>query len=279
MVFYYKHKKLVNFAEVWFIAEEIPDTKKVDIVFYKFLDLPLDHKDAYQLDPGYDIVVDLHNDEDALFSQITKSTKYKINRAKNKDKINCFTWYDTDEEDDKKLDEYITFFNKSKTLKNQSPLNNSAIERIKALNGKFCIRCADGGGEAGDILVMHSYIVQDNLAMLYHSASHFRGSESTEFRNLVGRANRALHWDDILFFKNRKLEIFKFGGWSADKTNQEQQAINQFKESFGGPVVPQYQCFIPRSLMGRFYVLYIKFLRFLKNIVKENSLWKQINKK
>jgi lipid II:glycine glycyltransferase (peptidoglycan interpeptide bridge formation enzyme) len=88
-----------------------------------------------------------------------------------------------------------------------------------------------------------------------YSASLFRESNDGAFRNLIGRANRLLHWDDILFFKNKKYLIYDVGGISIDTTDKEKQAINKFKSCFGGDMVKEYKSFIPLSIKGWIYLI------------------------
>jgi lipid II:glycine glycyltransferase (peptidoglycan interpeptide bridge formation enzyme) len=71
---------------------------------------------------------------------------------------------------------------------------------------------------------------------------------------MIGRANRLLHWEDILYFKQEGLSYYDFGGWSSDTTNLERQKINAFKESFGGVIIPQYSYYVPVSLLGKIFL-------------------------
>jgi hypothetical protein len=48
--------------------------------------------------------------------------------------------------------------------------------------------------------------------------------------------------------------IYDLGGIDMDKSNKETQAINAFKESFGGRVVKEYKSLVPVSLKGLIYL-------------------------
>jgi lipid II:glycine glycyltransferase (peptidoglycan interpeptide bridge formation enzyme) len=65
-----------------------------------------------------------------------------------------------------------------------------------------------------------------------------------------------LHWEDILYFKANGFKVYDLGGVSMDTTNQDRQAINKFKECFGGILVKEYNSLIPVSPKGYLYVLY-----------------------
>ena len=57
----------------------------------------------------------------------------------------------------------------------------------------------------------HAYVYDNKYTRLLYSCSEFR-SQDKEARNFIGRANKYLHWQDILFFKNNNLVCYDFGG-------------------------------------------------------------------
>jgi lipid II:glycine glycyltransferase (peptidoglycan interpeptide bridge formation enzyme) len=82
------------------------------------------------------------------------------------------------------------------------------------------------------------------------SASLFREADEVSYRNMIGRANRLLHWEDILYFKDQGYEIYDLGGVTLNQSNKEGQAIARFKECFGGSLVKEYKSWIPVSFKG-----------------------------
>jgi lipid II:glycine glycyltransferase (peptidoglycan interpeptide bridge formation enzyme) len=101
---------------------------------------------------------------------------------------------------------------------------------------------------------MHACVVSDGRARMHQSSSHFRSSDDSELRRLIGRANRYLQWDDILYFKNMGLDYYDFGGWYGGGSDTEKLAINQFKESFGGEKQKEFTYMAPLTLRGRIAV-------------------------
>ena len=61
-------------------------------------------------------------------------------------------------------------------------------------------------------------------------------------RNLIGRANRYLIWNDLLRYKDQGLKWFDFGGWYEGTTDPALLRINEFKKGFGGQVMREYVC-------------------------------------
>jgi hypothetical protein len=155
----------------------------------------------------------------------------------------------------------MEFFNLFARSKGRSRVVYSDLDQFFT-QGTICTRCASKDTEC---LTMHAYIVSDNTARLHQSASLFRNSDDPEYKKMVGRSNRLLHWDDILYFKSLGIKWYDFGGWyggpETTGTYKEQLLINQFKESFGGQKKQEYSFILPSSTFGRLSILFHKFLK------------------
>ena len=90
------------------------------------------------------------------------------------------------------------------------------------------------------ILVMHAYIADNLRTRLYMSASTAPFIEDKSERALVGFANRFLHGQDMLHFKNQGTTIYDFGGYAKDTHDPKLKGINKFKAGFGGEIVEEY---------------------------------------
>jgi lipid II:glycine glycyltransferase (peptidoglycan interpeptide bridge formation enzyme) len=237
MIQYTKHFKFIGDLKYGLsYFDESYNISSVDIV----RELQYSQK-RYFSEIFYTLFIDLRKDPDALFFSFEKNTKYQINRARNKDKIFIETLDAT-----KEKNAFYDFYNQFALTKKRKPIGTSEIDLLIA-NNMFTLRTASFEGER---LIYHSYITANNRARLAQSASLFRASDSTAFRALTGRANRLLHWDDILYFKDRGYKIYDFGGVALDKSNKEGQTINRFKECFGGTLVKEYKSWIPVSRKG-----------------------------
>jgi lipid II:glycine glycyltransferase (peptidoglycan interpeptide bridge formation enzyme) len=260
-VIFYRQKKGFKIAEIWYSLQE-PMDKKVDVLRCRYV--PNLRKNAFSVEKKYTLITDLSKSEEELFSLIRKNTRYEIKRARDKDTIKCSTFLERNEANREKLLQYIDFFNLFAASKRRTLIHPSEFDEFCG-NGTLCIRTA---AKDSQILVMHSYIVSDGIARLYQSASHFRDNNDQEFKNLTGRANRLLHWDDIIFFKNQSLAYYDYGGVYAGNKDREKLAIAQFKLAFGGTKRQEYLYIVPVSLLGVFSV----FLHAIHRIC-EKSFW------
>jgi lipid II:glycine glycyltransferase (peptidoglycan interpeptide bridge formation enzyme) len=93
-----------------------------------------------------------------------------------------------------------------------------------------------------------------------HSASLFRSYDDNLHRNLIARANRLLHWEDIKYFRDLKYLIYDFGGIDLDLSNKETKTIGEFKKGFGGQIVKEYKSFVPVTAKGLICLIYRKIL-------------------
>lgn len=256
---YYRIKYNCKIAEIWYNFDEKPDIN-TDILRYKFVsDFK---KKPYSLEELFTLRLDLSKSSEELFSSIKKNTRYEINRAQNRDKIKCQTFFLKNETNFDKINNFINYFNKFADTKGRNHLNYQDIEQFYITNN-FCIRYSSSEDDS-IIYCMHSYVISDNIARLLQSASLFREANDTEFKNLNARANRLLHWDDILFFKKDNYSFYDFGGWYGGQELKEQLLINTFKESFGGEKKSEYSYIVPVTLKGFFY---IRSRDFSKNII------------
>lgn len=106
----------------------------------------------------------------------------------------------------------------------------------------------------GATVVWHVHAVTQEKATLLYSASQFRQLDVNEARAVIGRANRLLHWRDMLFFKAEGKSVYDFGGWYVGTENVELLRINRFKEGFGGVRTDQFNGFIALSWRGWLYL-------------------------
>ena len=70
-------------------------------------------------------------------------------------------------------------------------------------------------------------------------------------RNKIGRANRLLHWYEILTLKNLGFKLYDLGGIPLDSSDEAKNAIARFKLEFGGKLLVEYSGLLPTNLIGK----------------------------
>ena len=87
-----------------------------------------------------------------------------------------------------------------------------------------------------ECLVMHANIIDQDLKRvhMFRSASHFRTVSDERKRGLIGRMNRFLHFEDMIYAKKMNMLKYDFGGYAINTDDKELLDINKFKDGFGG---------------------------------------------
>jgi hypothetical protein len=218
----------LKIAETWF-DEPVPAAGLVDIVRYRQALQPL----SEGADDFYTLIIDLTQPEAALFDRIHKDGRYQIRRAEDKDGFGMEVW---DRREDGFLDAFLAFYDGFAALKGLPSLDRNHLKLLQR-EGRLDLTRVMHEGQA---IVYHAHYVHGGRARLLHSASQFRGSEDPAFRTLVGRANRWLHWKDMVRLKAEGTGCFDWGGWYEGQEDKARLNINQFKETFGGEVQRTY---------------------------------------
>lgn len=103
------------------------------------------------------------------------------------------------------------------------------------------------------ILVIHSYLTDGEQTRLLHSVSEFRDGDCDA--NLVARANKRLHWEDMKLFKERGVSMYDWGGISdPDHPN----GIDAFKMKFGGQPLTYYNVLKGITVLGKLGIRVMK---------------------
>jgi hypothetical protein len=193
-------------------------------------------------------IIELEQAEDALLGACSKSNRYKIERARRRDNVRTAFLSSFDE---RGMLEFAHYYDSFAASKNVPPLRRDQFTAM-ARAGKLVISTART--EDGSLLAAHAYFVGQSRARLTHSASMFRLETDSAERNRIGRANRLLHWDDMIRFRASGVKAYDLGGWYTGRRDQPLLRINTFKEEFGGRVVHEWDIFRAGSARGWLYL-------------------------
>lgn len=106
-------------------------------------------------------------------------------------------------------------------------------------------------------VVMHLYLCDflGRRSRLLYSASLIYEQDSKLSRNMVGYANRYLHFEDMCMFGTNGFIEYDIGGYAKDTKDPQLIGINSFKEEFGGELVEE----------GNYYSILYIFLNGIKS--------------
>jgi hypothetical protein len=230
------------YGEFWHDEEPIGDPG-VDIAMYRHRSAPIA---GARTVPVLSLVHDLSVEADAILSRFDKDCRYLVRRADEKDAPEmAFTV-----EPAHRLEDFRAFYDAFASEKSLKPCYWQWLVAASEA-GQLALTSASLNGEA---LVWHAYLLSGTTAQLEYSASCFR-NKAKDYRSLVGRANRWLHWKDLLRFKEMGFRKYDFGGLFEDESTPERAGINHFKKEFGGRQERMYNCTLPVTVKGRIWLL------------------------
>lgn len=229
------------YGEVWF-DEEPPPGCDVDIVLFRQRRAPVA---GARVAPFLSMITDLGANEDEIFAFFGKDCRYKIRRADSKDGLRM----ELSQPSEDALEEFGAFYDAFAKQKSFAPCDRKWLAAACAA-GRLALSAASRDGE---FLVRHAYFTDSKVAWLQHTASCFRGRDN-DYRALVGRANRWLHWQSMLRFKAQGFRRYDWGGLFEDESAPGNAGINRFKRDFGGVPVRSYECELPVTVKGRLYL-------------------------
>lgn len=246
-----ENKNGIKIKRVWFCNDIKTIKNNCDIVFLYGYNEKTD-KGNCRLQ--YSSLIDLTKSEDELFNSIKKNVRYEINRSI-KEKINNIIF--TSKELKNNKEEILNFEKKYNQLYKEKGINTRLnIQTVKKYieNNMFILTKAQLGK---DDLCYHAYVINGEKTRLLYSCSNFRNNDK-ETKNLIARANKFLHWEDIKYFKLNNYLIYDFGGiTSFEKPN----GIDKFKLSFSGSKTKYFNIVYANTLKGKCALFLKKILR------------------
>jgi lipid II:glycine glycyltransferase (peptidoglycan interpeptide bridge formation enzyme) len=236
-------RKSVSIAEFWF-NEDI-QYQTTDVIRVIQRSVPLDNKKYQEF---YTILIDLTQDKDEIFNTMNKGTRNLIRRAAQKDFLiyeNCLT-------DDEIIDQFVNNYNKFAQIKRIQRIGSRNLKEYARIGSLDISRVLTLEGSILAWLVFYKNIERVRAIL---NCSNYMECIDASYRSLLGRANRYLHWQNILKFKAQGVSIYDFGGWYQGDKDLAKLGINRFKEGFGGVIVKNFMQEFGITPKGRVYVI------------------------
>ncbi len=208
---------------VWF--SEKPRPGYFSLTIYKQTKFSQYIKGLYKTD-FYSKIIDLTRPIEDINSEIDKTTLYEIRRATKDGSVFNIS---------SNINEFVMFYNDFANSKNLKSINESFFKP------QDCFVLTEAILD-NSVKVKHAYILDKEYSrarLLFSASRHLNTNLSSE-RAVIGRMNRYLHYQDILYFKNIGINEYDLGGFAFNTNDNELININKFKDSFGGKLVCEY---------------------------------------
>jgi hypothetical protein len=235
-------RKGITIAERYF-DDSAPDRlPKIDILRFAGVLSPNTQRRWRQTQT---LLIDLLQSDEVLLEKMGKNTRYKIRRAMDRDRL-AVEVFDTPTAG--VLAEFCDYYDRFATSIGLRPIFRPRLELMSEAEMLTLTSVRD---DSGAPLAWHAYVVLPPRSLLLHSASLYRDVDRSATRNMIGRANRYLHWCDMVHFKRAGHSAYDMGGIDVAGRTDETRRIGDFKLGFGGDVVPIHACVMAVSAKGR----------------------------
>lgn len=215
----------INLIECWFAKEPL---KEKGIINYIEREFQLQDEKETEFRT---LISDLTQDEETMLKCFSKSCLYKVKRAP-REGVTARMYAASELLDGQLINEFADFF---EAFWKSKGVDYNEKERCIQTLMDYAKADALSIGTAsvhGKVQVYHAYVYDRERARLLHSASQFRTEEDIP-QTVVGFANRYLHKESMLYFKQLGCSIYDWGGAGLE---EDVVRITEFKESFGGTV-------------------------------------------
>jgi hypothetical protein len=231
----HRNKGIVRISDIWFEEARLMDIeKKCDFVQYHDMRCSLeDHKYLLSATHYKTIVNDLIETEQEIMARFRSNVRNEIRRARKEG-------VEVENYDSKRLKSYtdiiVEFDEHHLNMCKQKgmPIKSEYKTLLAYINSNMlAVTIAKHNDSA---CVYHVYICDSeklSRVRLLHSVSVFRELTENAERNAIGRANRMLHYEDMVLFKKLGYAKYDWGGYSQ---RPEHINIAEFKAGFGGYV-------------------------------------------
>ncbi|MGF2413896.1 MAG: hypothetical protein ACQUYJ_16310 [Ferruginibacter sp.] len=183
---------------------------------------------------------ELEESEDIIFSKFSKTVKVEVKQAE-KSGVECIFNQD--------IKRFVEFYNDFAASRKIDAISE---RRLNEMGDYLQLSYALYNGVT---IAAHSYLVdkESGIVRLMQSAS--KRLNETFDKQLAGRANKLLHYRDMLYFKERGFKVYDFGGYAENTTDKGLQGINSFQLSVGGQKIvcnnySSYPYFLLKKIAG-----------------------------
>jgi hypothetical protein len=244
-----------SFERIVFPSLKDIDTSKTDVTRYMRFKEKVDaFRDGIE-DVDATLITSLCNSDKEILGQFSQTVRYEVKKSFTDDISMQFYTYKDLTNNFCIVEEFKnTFMSYCDICNNQSLKKVYDEQKIRSYIDNECVLLSKA--EFADGKVYHLYLYDENDALLVYSASDHRKNEID--RNFAGRANKLLHYKDILYFKAEGLSNYDWGNVASFEAPN---GIDKFKISFGGTRRKVYSYFVGNSLLGKILVFSKKLLQ------------------
>ena len=244
----YKYRKI----EIWFC-----NNRDLNLNFYENVDL-VEFKESHYKFKKYFLefrngIKNLTLSKSQIFSSLDNKFRYEVGRAQRESMFCQALQVDNFDLFNDIYEMYVKFSHTKKIDFIKKGILKKYIENDSLYITYATLKRTD------IILQYHIYFKNLNEAVLLASFLNLNVFENIESK-FFGWANRLLHWEDMLFFKENNVRIYNLGGMGNPPSARNKNII-KFKAEMNPEIKTYYYGLIPISWKAKIYFGLKKFLK------------------
>lgn len=256
---HYKRNRGLRVKDFWFVEDRNrKEENGADFAQYHDMCVAPNDLDGLMVQQDRQTLVNnLLESEEEIVSRFKKNTKYEIKRA---EKEQCYCMHYTGEELAKQTDILKRVDTAHKQMfADKGKKSKGEYATMFAAAKENMLHVSIGYLSSGEECAYHVYIAGNGTTRLLHSITLFRNAESNDVKNAIGRLNRFLHYEDMLWFKEHGYCVYDWGGYSEE---EHLKSISEFKKAFGGELANRYTMIYATSPLGKLMSGLVRIIKF-----------------
>jgi hypothetical protein len=244
-----KHMRIVHLKSmhVWFPEDEYHCQEKCDLIrFYGSRSI---HENCCQSLAQKTIIIDLTQPADVIYADFKRQHRQQIKKSETDGLETRILDSSSIMDDIDVLDDFARMYHRMYHDKGIDRYLDVEILKQYINNHILWITSIIYEGEP---IVYHTLASDRQTVRAMQSCSLFR-EKDPQIQQIIGRANKKLHWDEMQYFKELGAVSYDFGGIFSDVSTDP--GINQFKSGFGGECADCYREIAACSSRARIYLL------------------------
>lgn len=207
-------------------------------------------KDVISNDCFHTLIIDLNQSVENIRMNIRKNYIHRINQAVKKHGIDIKY---IDQPNLIQLDEFIKRYNNVAITKGYTKINHNNFLKLR---NNILISFAIYNKE---IICGHLYIYDEKRIRQCNSFI-LNSLNSESIKNISSKANKYLHYSDILYSKKKNFKTFDLGGiFNLDPITK---GVTIFKLGFSNKIEKSYGFMLGKNLKGKLIIFMIKYINF-----------------
>lgn len=236
-----RRKRLFASMENVYFMED-PTDYKTDCDVVLFYSAGRKPKGGFHGKPSYTLQIDLRRSKEELFNDMSKSTRRELRRAlENPELKYAYITNPTPSQLEMFCDCYDQFAG-------QRGIASTDRAHLKELMERGILALSYVRGLKDEIYCGTADIITPERCYGAYAFTNFRNHSNPR---LLGRANRLLYWNSMIYGRQAGCRVCDMGGIGKGAYGRAMDGIDAFKKGFGGQVVMEYDIYKGYTLRGK----------------------------